>query len=116
MLRRRAKTLTSGFARRLWNQAGCRAAPPLDAMSTRSSPSRTYASGTRRSAPLLAPLTSITSTGAPRPRLTHPRVAGTRCLSILFATLRKNQEPARDARIRTIVFSTIRGVRLRAAT
>ena len=96
-VRPRRNTFTSGFALRLWYQAGCFGAPPLDAISTRSSPSRAYSKGVRRSWPLLAPRCSITRIGSsPSAMLSRPFVAGMSRLSIGFAMCRKNHDPARE--------------------
>src|SRR4051812_31766467 len=56
----------------------------------------------RRACPLRAPIVSTTSTCWPIAVDTLPSVAGTRCLSILLATLMKYQPPALDAANRSI--------------
>src|SRR5579883_1238730 len=57
--------VTSGWASRLWYQAGLVGAPPLEAKTNRRSPSRRYITGWVRGWPLFAPVVVSSSRGRP---------------------------------------------------
>src|SRR5437879_9719107 len=58
-------TVTLGCLRRLWYQSGLSGEPPFDAMTTKWSPSRVYASGLVRVCPVRAPF--VVSSRSERP-------------------------------------------------
>src|SRR5437667_12905016 len=58
-------TVTLGCLRRLWYQSGLSGEPPFDAMTTKWSPSRVYASGLVRVCPVRAPF--VVSSRSDRP-------------------------------------------------